>query len=62
MDKKGEPKSIRFRIHAELKMEEIAIKEGKPFCEILDDIIDIGLHEYEFVTRHFHIGLKYHDD
>lgn len=61
MDKTSQPRSIRFHIADELKIEEIALAEKQEFAEIVRMLIKIGLHEYEFIKKNFTIAPQYHD-
>jgi len=62
MDKTSQPRSIRFHIADELKIEEIALAENQEFAEIVRMLIKIGLHEYDFIKKNFSIAPRYKNE
>jgi len=59
LDKKSDPRYIRFRHRTEIKIEEISLAEQKEFTEIVEMLVNLGLHEYEFIKKNFSIRPTY---
>jgi hypothetical protein len=59
MDKKGEPKYVRFRLSTEHLIEEIATGENQDFSETVEMLTQFGLQFYNLVHKNFGLRPKY---
>ena len=62
MDKKTDPRSIRFDASIELKIEQICLAERKDWAEIVRLLVNYGLHQYDFIQKFLTIAPRYHNE
>ncbi len=59
MDKKGEPKYVRFRLSTEKQIEEIACIENQDQSEAIEMLTLLGIQFYNAVHKNFSLRPKY---